>query len=82
MSGMETKTKTVEGVSASNNVGMITSERTYASRENAVKALTKVFGDLANVRWLVAVKPDGRFVPTVVGHNYVWAAHHGIMVIA
>jgi len=86
MSGMETKTttQTVEGNSASNNpVGMITSDRTYASRENAVKALRKVFGeDFKNVRWLVAVKPDGRFVPTFLGSGYVWAAHKGIMVIA
>jgi hypothetical protein len=78
-----TTKQTVEGNSASNMVGMITSDRTYATRANAVKALVKVFGDdFPNVRWLVAVKPDGRFVPTVLGTGYIWAAHHGIMVIA
>lgn len=62
---------------------IITSTRTYATRENAVKALTKVFGDkLDAARWLIAVNAEGRFIPTVVGHNQVWAAHHGIMVIA
>jgi hypothetical protein len=62
---------------------IITSQRTYSSRANAVKRLEKVFGDkLDKARWLIAVKEDGRFVPTVLGHNEVWAAHHGIMVIA
>lgn len=62
---------------------IITSTRSYATRENAVKALEKVFGDkLAQVRWLIAVKADGRFVPTAVGHDNVWAAHRGIMVVA
>ena len=62
---------------------IITATKTYASRANAVKALEKVFGDnFPQVRWLVAVKSDGRFVPTVVGHDYCWAAHQGIMVVA
>jgi hypothetical protein len=62
---------------------IITSQKTYKTRDNAIKALTKVFGDtLPTVRWLVAVKPDGRFVPTVLGHEHIPAAWKGIMVIA
>jgi hypothetical protein len=63
---------------------IITSTRTYATRENAIKALTKVFGDqlqTPTVRWLIAVKEDGRFVPTVLGHQHIPAAWKGIMVI-
>jgi hypothetical protein len=62
---------------------IITSTRTYKTRDNAVKALEKVFGDqLPKVRWFIAVKPDGRFVPTALGHEHIPAAWKGIMVVA
>lgn len=68
---------------------LITAQRTYATFENAKKALERTCAllglTLDQVRWLIAVTPDGkRFVPTVVGATpqMVLFAHNGVMVVS
>jgi hypothetical protein len=66
---------------------LITSNRTYASYKNAELALNNAVirtgKDLKDVRYLIAVSPEtGRFVPTLVGIEYVHFAHMGIMVVS
>ncbi|MBP99021.1 hypothetical protein CMK18_23975 [Candidatus Poribacteria bacterium] len=40
----------------------------YATQANAIKKLKSVVGDdLSNIRYLIAVTENGRFVPTVFG---------------
>lgn len=65
---------------------VITSSRTYATYDNAVAALQRALNvsDLNNYdyRWCISVHPESRrFVPTLVGAEYVQFAHLGIMVI-
>jgi hypothetical protein len=66
-------------------MNIITAQRTYATQANAQKALEKTLTvaglTLDNVRWLIAVNEQGRFVPTLVGIEHVRFAHAGIMVI-
>jgi hypothetical protein len=53
---------------------LIRTARTYATVENATKALVKQLGDrpLESVRYLIAVSPlDGRYVPVLVGNEYI-----------
>jgi hypothetical protein len=42
--------------------------RTYATRENAIKAFEKLFGD-APIRYLVMQHTDGRFFPVALDPN-------------
>lgn len=71
-------------------MNIITSTRTYATPANAEKQLTKILGNMGlstdNVRWLIAVAKDGRFVPAVMldrAHpEYTLPlVHNGVMVI-
>ena len=68
-------------------MNLITAQKTYATVENATKALDKALA-LAGLgrnetRWMIAVTPDGkRFVPVLVGIAYVRFAHAGIMVVS
>jgi hypothetical protein len=49
----------------------------YATRENAVKAVEKAFGPhhghfgSADVRYLIAVTAEGRFLPVFIGQSAV-----------
>lgn len=49
---------------------LIKTDRTYKTRDNAVKALEMALAKyeltLDNARWLIAVNDDGRFAPVVV----------------
>lgn len=67
-------------------MNIITSQKTYATVENATSKLTKEVGgeeNLSKYRWLIAVALDGkRFVPTVLGSDNIWLAHRGVMVIS
>lgn len=50
---------------------MLTTDRTYASRDNAVKALgiaaAKLGKSIVDIRYIVATNDAGRFAPVVVG---------------
>lgn len=68
---------------------MIQTDRTYKTRDNAEKALIiklALLGETTDtVRYLIAVKDDGRFAPVVMHDNrkphLVGLAHHGVTVI-
>ena len=68
---------------------LIRTERTYKTRENAVKALENALSRSADpshntldaARWLIAVNADGRFAPVLVGAEYVPFIHIGITVV-
>jgi hypothetical protein len=72
-------------------MNVVTSERTYASYDNAMKALTKALArfeltpDDPRVRYMIAVSPkDGRFVPCVFQpqpSHMLPMVHLGLMVI-
>ena len=52
-------------------MNLLRTDRTYATQDNAVKALqracTKHAIAISSLRYLIAVKPDGRFAPVVIG---------------
>jgi hypothetical protein len=54
--------------------------RSYATQANAEKFILKTIGEQP-VRWMVAVAPNGRFVPVVIGIENVRFAHLGIVVV-
>ena len=71
---------------------LIRTTTTYATPENAQKALEKMLRraeglTLQNVRWLIAVAPDPRgldrirYVPVIVGAEHVQFIHVGITVV-
>lgn len=65
-------------------MNLITTNKSYATYKNAVAKLEKELGpeQFKAARWLVASTPDGtRFVPTLVGMQYIGFAHVGIMVV-
>jgi hypothetical protein len=49
--------------------------KSYASRENAVKAFQKKYGD-ADVRFLVIQNLEGRFLPVAIGQEAVQLGVH------
>ncbi len=60
---------------------ILKTERTYATRENAIKALAAKC-DLGSARWLIAVTEDGRFAPVVIhDQSNLHLAHEGITVV-
>jgi len=61
---------------------ILKTERTYATRENAIKALASKC-DLERERWMIAVTEDGRFAPVVIHDNggNLHLAHEGITVV-
>lgn len=57
----------------------LTPTKTYATRENAIKAVDKKFGDkefYANLIYFIHVHTDGRFFPVFVGERAVQAMVH------
>lgn len=65
-------------------MNVITAQRTYATFDNAVSKLKKELGEnFETARWLIAMSLDGkRFVPTLVGNDYIMFAHRGIMIVS
>jgi hypothetical protein len=65
--------------------GIIRTEQTYATFENARKALEKKLAlageTLATARWMIAATAEGRFAPVLVGVPYLPFAHNGITVV-
>lgn len=53
----------------------ITPNKTYATRENAVKAFEKVFGN-AQVNYFIAMNEEGRYFPVAIGESAVQAGVH------
>ena len=45
----------------------IIASKTYATPENAVKAVIKKFGDKGSSRFFIHTTPEGRFFPVFVG---------------
>lgn len=63
-------------------MNLLRTSRTYATPQNAEKALLKLMGSLDNVRYLIAVTPDGsRYAPVLVGAEYIPFVHHGVTVV-
>jgi hypothetical protein len=57
----------------------LTPVRTYATRENAIKAVQKFYGDRTFERrqsYFIAVHSDGRFFPVFVGERAIQAGVH------
>jgi len=56
--------------------------KTYATRENAVKAVEKAFGERVtaqngeNLRYILSVNADGRFFPVFLGERALQAGVH------
>lgn len=45
----------------------ITPVKTYATKENVIKAVTKKYGDKGDSRYFIHQTNDGRFFPVFVG---------------
>lgn len=64
---------------------MIRTKRTYKTVANAELALSELLAkagmSLQEARYVIAVAPDGRFAPALVGVEYLHFIHHGITVI-
>lgn len=60
----------------------ITAPKSYASAENAIKAVEKVFGanhehpGSADVRYVIVQTVDGRFAPLFIGESALRAGVH------
>ena len=50
--------------------------KTYATRENAIKAFVKAFGEDVSFNWFIAVNTDGRFYPLCIGQRALDAGTH------
>lgn len=53
-----------------------TSSKTYATRENAIKAFVKKFGTATTFNWLIATTDDGRFFPVCIGQRALDCGTH------
>lgn len=51
------------------------SERTYVTKERALKAINSMFSD-SNFRYLIVRNDEGRFYPICIGHEAVQAGTH------
>lgn len=65
---------------------IIQTDRTYATRDNAVKHLAKSLArggkTLDDVRWMIATNEAGRFAPVLCGQQYIpYALHCHITVV-
>jgi hypothetical protein len=58
----------------------LTPNRTYASQENAVKAVLKVFPadaeHCSNLTYILQATPEGRFFPVFIGERALQAMAH------
>lgn len=55
--------------------------KSYATKENAVRALTRAGVDLEKDRYIIGVNENNRFVPVLIGLEYIPFAWKGIRVI-
>jgi len=62
-------------------MNLLKTAKTYKTAANALKALEAKVGDLAGVRYLIAVADDGRYAPVLVGVAYIPYAHADITVV-
>ncbi len=53
--------------------------KTYATRENAIKAVEKKFGNENDFRYLVIQDNEGRWFPVAIGEKAVLAGAHFYM---
>ena len=70
---------------------MLRTDRTYASRKNALEALSRAFvkadvsaEDSAQIPYVIAVDAEGRYAPVVFqrhGWHLLPLIHHGVTVI-
>jgi len=64
---------------------LIRTKRTYKTAANAELALEALLArrgkTLQDARYVIAVAPDGRFAPALVGVEYIGFIHDGITVI-
>lgn len=61
---------------------LLQTDRTYATRENALKALERAMADYkGKVPYVIATTADGRFAPVVVGIDFIQWVHKGITVV-
>lgn len=53
-------------------------DKTYATRENAVKAVLKKFPDIEDteLRFFIYTNPEGRFFPVFIGQEALTAGMH------
>lgn len=66
---------------------LLRTSRTYASRENAVKALERALirgGFFVDDRipYVIAVNEEGRFAPVVVGADFLPLVFQGVTVVS
>lgn len=54
----------------------ITPSKTYATAQNAQRAVDKVFPDEPDLRYIIMLTPDGRFYPVFIGTSAVHAGVH------
>ncbi len=56
----------------------LTPNKTYATAENARKAITKLprFAEDTNLRYLMMQTPEGRFYPVFLGERAIQAGVH------
>jgi hypothetical protein len=67
------------------NMDIIQTDRTYATRENALKHLKNALSrgglTLDDARWMIATNAEGRFAPVLCGQEYIpYALHFNITV--
>ena len=56
--------------------------KTYATRENAIKAFEKKFGNNDSIRYIIIQHTDGRFYPAALGQDAMkFGAHFHFHVI-
>jgi hypothetical protein len=65
------------------SMNIIRTAHTYKTVENAKQGLSRAAGgrDIETMRYLIAVAPDGRFAPVLVGVEYLGFIHVGITVV-
>ena len=62
-------------------INLLRTERTYATYENAEKALKKACGNWdGRVPYFIAATPDGRFAPVAIGISLLPLIHAGVTV--
>lgn len=66
-------------------MNLVRTERTYKNQKNAEGHLVDVLAStgktLDDVRYLIAVTPDGRYAPVLVGMEYILYVHCGVTVV-
>ena len=65
-------------------MNLLPNAKGYATQENAIKKLQDALGDsMAETRWVITVNTEGRYVPTLVGDDYITTAlYNGLAVIS